>query len=74
MWEDPILAELEQTRAEILAEFGGDFDAYLEYLGTREAENRRRGLRYAVPPTSRVAASPCPGGYSTAAGGKSDGA
>lgn len=57
MWEDPILAELERTREEILARFGGDFEAYLDYLETLEAENRKRGLRYAVPPTSKVAAS-----------------
>jgi hypothetical protein len=56
-WEDAILAELERTREEILAEFGGDFNAYLDYLDTREAENRKRGLRYAVPPTCKAAAS-----------------
>ena len=58
MYEDPILAELERTREKILAEFGGDFEAFLDYLDTREAENRKRGLRYAIPPTSKVAASP----------------
>lgn len=57
MNEDPILAELDKIRAEILAEFDGDFDAYLDHLDMVEAENRKRGVRYAVPPTSKAAAS-----------------
>lgn len=58
MWEDPIVAELEQIRSEILAEFGGDFDAYLDYLASLEAENRKRGLRYADPRVKSDAAQP----------------
>jgi hypothetical protein len=48
-WEDPIIAELQRTRDEILAEFGGDFEAYLDYLDAVEVENRKRGVRYATP-------------------------
>ena len=55
MKEDPILAELEEIRAEILAEFDGDFEAYLDYLDTVEAENRKRGVPYAVPPRAQSA-------------------
>lgn len=57
MCEDPIMAELEQTRREILAEFGGDFNAYLDYLQTLEFANRARGLRYGVPPRARETVS-----------------
>lgn len=56
-WEDPVLAELKRTREAILAKFGGTFEDYLDYLETLEVENRKRGLRYAVPPTSKVVAS-----------------
>lgn len=49
MRDDPIMAELERTREEILARFNGDFEAYLDYLDTLEAENRKRGLRYGSP-------------------------
>lgn len=58
MREDPIVAELYKHRAEILAEFGGDFDAYLDYLASLEAENRKRGLRYADPRAKKDAAQP----------------
>jgi hypothetical protein len=52
--DDPIIAELDEVRAEILAEFGGDFDAYLDYLASLEAENRERGLRYADPRSKKM--------------------
>ena len=42
MWEDPIVAEVHRTRAEILAEFGGDFGKYIDYLRKREQEHPER--------------------------------
>lgn len=57
MREDPILAELDQARADILARFDGDFDAYIDYLQALAAENRRRGLPYSDDLEQRHAGS-----------------
>lgn len=50
MWEDPIVKEVHETRARILARFGGDFDAYVRYIQALEAEDRKRGVKYVSPP------------------------
>lgn len=31
-WEDPIVKEVHETRARILARFGGDFHAYVRHI------------------------------------------
>lgn len=58
MREDPIIAELDQIRADILVEFGGDFDAYIDHLQALAAENRKRGLPYSDSPEQRHADCP----------------
>jgi hypothetical protein len=52
-WEDPIVAEVRKTRQEIFARFNHDLDAYFEYLGTAEAEDRRRSIRYSDRPLAQ---------------------
>lgn len=56
-WEDPIVKEVHETRARILARFGGDFHAYVNYIKALEAEDKRLGVQYASPPPRR------PSGY-----------
>jgi hypothetical protein len=53
MWEDPIVKEVHETRARILARFGGDFHAYVRYVQALEAEDKRRGVPYASLPPRR---------------------
>lgn len=60
-WEDPIVKEVHETRARILARFGGDFHAYVNYIKALEAEDKKRGVVYASPPPRR------PRGYKPAA-------
>lgn len=55
MWEDPIVKEVHETRARILARFGGDFDAYVRYLQALEAEEKAQGIKYVAPPPRRPA-------------------
>lgn len=43
MHEDPIVAEIHKIRRDILAEFGGDMDAYYEDLMRIQEEERKRG-------------------------------
>lgn len=47
MWEDPIVKDVHETRARILARFGGDFQAYVKYIEERQAEKKKRGVQYA---------------------------
>lgn len=49
-WEDPIIREVHETRARILARFGGDFHAYVKHIQALEAEDKQRGVLYASPP------------------------
>lgn len=53
MWEDPIVKDVHETRARILARFGGDFHSYVTYIHGLEAEEKKRGVRYASPPPRR---------------------
>ena len=53
-WEDPIVAEVHRIRAEILAEFNGDVDAYFKYVQGIEEENRRRGLKQYGDPSAKI--------------------
>lgn len=46
MWEDPIVKEVHETRARILARFGGDFHAYVKYIQALEAEDRQAGAKH----------------------------
>lgn len=68
MWEDPIVKEVHETRARILARFGGDFHAYVKYIEGIQTEKKKRGVQYASPPPRR------PGGNRSAADGESDAA
>ena len=67
-WEDPIVKEVHETRVRILARFGGDFHAYVDYIKALEAEDKKRGVVYASPPPRR------PIGYKPAANERSDAA
>jgi hypothetical protein len=53
MWEDPIVQEVHETRARILARFGGDFHAYVKYIEGVQTEKKKRGVQYASPPPRR---------------------
>ena len=48
MIENPIVDEIHQIRAQMLAEFGGDFDALVTDLQRRDKESSRESI--AVPP------------------------
>ena len=54
MWEDPIVKEVHETRARILARFGGDFHAYVKYIQAVQEENKKRGVQYVSPPPRRT--------------------
>jgi hypothetical protein len=50
MREDPIVKEVHETRARILARFGGDFHAYVKYIQALEIEDQARGMEYVSKP------------------------
>lgn len=50
MWEDPIVKEVHEARARILARFDGDFHAYVKYIQALEAEEKARGIPYVPGP------------------------
>jgi hypothetical protein len=58
MWEDPIVKEVHETRARLLARFGGDFGAYLRHLQSLRAENEKRGFKYVSLPPRRIKNEP----------------
>jgi hypothetical protein len=59
MWEDPVVKEVHETRARILARFDGDFHAYVKYVQALEAHDQARGVEYVPtapsPPTPNAA-------------------
>lgn len=50
MWEDPIVAEIHEIRAKLLAEFDGDVDAYYRHIQQVAEEKRKRGVYYVDAP------------------------
>lgn len=46
MKEDPIIAELHKVRREIMAEFGGDLQAYVRHIQAIEDAKRKQGVQY----------------------------
>lgn len=52
-WEDPIVREVHETRARLLARFGGDFSAYMRYIRSLEEQDRKRGIEYVSTPPRR---------------------
>ena len=55
--EDEIMAELRQSRRDIMAEFDNDLEAYVRHLRTLEEENRNRGVRYVEGPLGKFVSS-----------------
>lgn len=51
------MAELRQTRRDIMARFNNDFAAYWRYLQAREKEDRNRGVRYVKGPVGPFVSS-----------------
>jgi hypothetical protein len=61
MRKDPIVKEVHETRARILARFGGDFHAYVKYIQTLKAEEQARGMEYVPKPLNgRTGPDPTP--------------
>jgi hypothetical protein len=59
MSEDPIMSELRQIRAEMLAECGGDMDALFHMIKEVEAEELRKGrVVVSLPPRRRSGYKP----------------
>jgi hypothetical protein len=50
MWEDPIVAEIHEIRAQLLARFEGDVAAYYDYIQQLAEEKRKRGVYYREAP------------------------
>jgi hypothetical protein len=49
-WEDPIVAEIHEICAQLLAEFDGDVSAYYAHIQQLEEEKRKRGVYYREVP------------------------
>jgi hypothetical protein len=53
MSENPIVEEVHRTREQLLAEFGGDFDAFVTDLQRRTTEAARAGAKVMPLPPPR---------------------
>ena len=56
--DDPIMEELYRIRAEMLAEFGGDWRAMLRDIHRKQEEGKARGVKFVSLPAKRTAPIP----------------